>query len=154
MQVMVAAMTAADIIELLKLEPHPEGGWFRETFRDAAEATPGRAASTAIHYLLEAGQSSHWHRVTDASEVWSFNAGGALELMIAQTGHAAPVRHVLGADLTAGERPHLVVPARAWQAARPLGAWTLVTCTVAPGFVFDCFEMAPSDWAPGEGDPA
>ena len=147
-------MTAAEIVALLNLEPHPEGGWFRETFRDAAEVAPGRAASTAIHYLLEAGQKSHWHRVTDAAEVWSFNAGGPLALGIALTGDVAPVRHVLGADLAAGHRPHVVVPAGAWQAARPLGAWTLVTCTVAPGFLFDSFEMAPPDWAPRQGDPA
>ncbi len=147
-------MTAAEIVALLKLEPHPEGGWFCETFRDAVEVAPGRAASTAIHYLLEAGQSSHWHRVTDAAEVWSFNAGGPLELMIADTGDGPPVRHVLGADLAAGQRPHLVVPPNGWQAARPLGAWTLVTCTVAPGFIFDRFEMAPPDWTPGKGDPA
>jgi uncharacterized protein len=146
-------MTAAEIVALLKLEPHPEGGWFRETFRDAVEVAPARAASTAIHYLLEAGQQSHWHRVTDAAEVWSFNAGGPLELAIAMTGEAAPVRHLLGADLTAGERPHVVVPPNAWQAARPTGDWTLVTCTVAPGFIFDRFEMAPPDWTPGKGDP-
>lgn len=138
-------MTAAEIVELLDLQPHPEGGWFRETFRDVA--------STAIHYLLEAGQRSHWHRVAHAAEVWSFNNGGPLELMIATAGGAAPVRHVLGADLKAGRRPHAVVPAGAWQAARSLGDWTLVTCTVAPAFVFDHFEMAPPDWAPGEGDP-
>ena len=147
-------MTAAEIVELLGLQPHPEGGWFRETFRDRTEIAPGRAVSTAIHYLLEAGQKSHWHRVTDAAEVWVFNTGEPLELLVAATGADEPVRHVLGADLKAGQRPHAVVPAGAWQAARPLGDWTLVTCTVAPGFVFDRFEMAPPHWAPGRGDPA
>lgn len=147
-------MTAAEIVALLDLQPHPEGGWFRETFRDEAEVRPGRAASTAIHYLLETGQRSHWHRVTDAAEIWTFNAGDPLELLIAASGADEPERHVLGADLKAGHRPHAVVPAGAWQAARPLGAWTLVTCTVAPGFVFDRFEMAPPEWAPGRGDPA
>ena len=146
-------MTAAEIVALLDLSPHPEGGWFRETFRDRAELGPGRAVSTAIHYLLEAGQASHWHRVRDAVEIWSFNGGDPLELSIAVTGEAEPLRRVLGMDLKAGQQPHVIVPANAWQAARPLGAWTLVTCTVAPGFVFDRFQMAPPDWAPGAGDP-
>lgn len=147
-------MTAAEIVAFLDLQPHPEGGWFRETFRDKVEVRPGRAASTAIHYLLEAGQRSHWHRVTDAAELWIFNAGEPLELLVAETGADEPLRHLVGADLKAGSRPHVVVPANAWQAARPLGSWTLITCTVAPGFVFDRFEMAPPDWAPGRGDPA
>ena len=144
---------ARAIIDRLGLLPHPEGGWYRETWR-AETADGARASATAIYFLLEAGQRSHWHRVTDAAEVWSFNAGGPLELGIAMTGDAAPVRHVLGPDLAAGERPHVVVPPNAWQAARPLGDWTLVTCTVAPAFIFDRFEMAPPGWTPGNGDPA
>lgn len=145
-------MNAAEIVALLNLEPHPEGGWFRETFRDAQEVAPGRAASTAIYYLLASGQGSHWHRVTDAVEVWAFHAGAPLELAIADESGAAARRHVLGADLAAGQQPQVVIPANAWQAAVSLGDWTLVTCTVAPGFSFDRFEMAPPGWAPSADD--
>ena len=138
-------MTADDIISLLKLEPHPEGGHFRETFRDAAHK--GRAASTAIYYLLKAGETSHWHRV-DASEVWHFYAGDPLELSLSAD-DVAIERQVLGTNLLQGERPQIVVPARVWQSAKPLGAFTLVGCTVAPGFEFTGFEMAKRDWLPG-----
>lgn len=141
-------MTAAEVVARLDLQPHPEGGWYRETFRDAAEVAPGRAASTAIHYLLEAGQSSHWHRVTDAAEIWCFHAGGPLELSISAPGSGRIETVVLGADLGVGQQPQAVVPAGAWQAARPLGDWSLVGCIVAPGFTFDSFEMAPPGWSP------
>ena len=141
-------MTAAEVVARLDLQPHPEGGWYRETFRDAAEVAPGRAASTAIHYLLEAGQNSHWHRVTDAAEIWCFHAGGPLELSISAPGSGHIETVVLGADLAAGQQPQAVVPAGAWQAARPLGDWSLVGCIVAPGFTFDSFEMAPPGWSP------
>ncbi|HRD28029.1 MAG TPA: cupin domain-containing protein [Caulobacter sp.] len=133
-------MTAAEIVALLDLAPHPEGGWFRETFRDTAGPS-GRGASTAIYFLLEAGQESRWHRV-DAAEVWHFHAGAPLRLSV------GPAAMVLGADLSAGERPQIVVPAGVWQQARSLGAWTLVGCTVAPGFDFAGFEMAPDGWTP------
>lgn len=133
-------MTAAEIVALLDLAPHPEGGWFRETFRDSA-GPPGRGASTAIYFLLEAGQESRWHRV-DAAEVWHFHAGAPLSLSV------GPAAVVLGADLSAGQRPQAVVPAGVWQKARSLGAWTLVGCTVAPGFDFAGFEMAPDGWTP------
>lgn len=127
-------MRAGEVVDLLGLQPHPEGGWYRETFRDAAGE--GRAASTAIYFLLEAGQESRWHRV-DAAEVWHHYAGAPLLLSIGETGHR------LGPDLTAGERPQAVVPAGVWQKARSLGDWTLVGCTVAPGFEFAGFELAP-----------
>lgn len=136
-------MTAEEIIALLDLKPHPEGGHFRETFRD--EGVP-RGTSTAIYYLLKAGERSHWHRV-DAAEVWHWYAGDALELAIAANG--ATQTQTLGPNLQAGERPQLVVPRHAWQSARPLGRYTLVGCTVAPAFTFEGFEMAPPGWTPG-----
>lgn len=136
-------LTAADIIRELDLRPHPEGGHFRETFRDARQVE-GRAASTSIYFLLRAGEVSRWHRV-DAAEVWHLYAGAPLELAIAETldGPRAIVR--LSADLTAGARPQAVVPADWWQSARTTGAWTLVGCTVAPGFTFEGFELASGD---------
>ena len=133
-------MTAGEVVALLGLEPHPEGGWYRQTFRDVAPPE-GRGASTAIYFLLEAGQESRWHRV-DAAEVWHYYAGAPLMLTIDQADHR------LGPDLAAGERPQAVVPAGVWQKARSLGDWTLVGCTVAPGFEFAGFEMAPAGWAP------
>lgn len=135
---------ADDIIRLLDLAPHPEGGWFRETFRD--HAAP-RAHSTAIYYLLKAGERSHWHRV-DAAEVWHWYGGGPLALSVSPDSQFA-ARLVLGPDLEKGERPQLVIPARHWQAAEPLGAYALVGCTVAPGFDFAGFEMAGKGWRPG-----
>ncbi|MBJ3777193.1 cupin domain-containing protein [Acuticoccus mangrovi] len=137
-------MTPAEIIAALGMQPHPEGGHFVETFRDAPEG--GRGHSTAIYYLLEAGQMSAWHRV-DAAEVWHHYVGGPLALTIAPDGGAATTHH-LGGDLAAGERPQIVVPAGHWQTAEPLGAFTLVGCTVAPGFAFEGFEMAPAGWRP------
>ncbi|WP_117196151.1 cupin domain-containing protein [Rhizobium terrae] len=138
-------MEAKEIIEALGMQPHPEGGWYVETFRDGNAGTRGH--STAIYYLLETGQSSHWHRVRDAAEVWHFYAGDPLLLRISD-GRAVE-RVTLGTNLAKGERPQAVVPADAWQAAEPLGRFTLVGCTVAPGFEFSSFEMAPSGWEPG-----
>jgi predicted cupin superfamily sugar epimerase len=138
-------MTADDIIETLGLQPHPEGGHFRETFRDAQTTGAGRAASTAIYFLLRAGEKSRWHRV-DATEVWHFYAGAPLKLGLCEGKQATMVR--LGLDLAAGERPQSVVPAGTWQQAESLGAWTLVGCTVAPGFEFAGFEMAPEGFDP------
>jgi predicted cupin superfamily sugar epimerase len=134
---------AARTIRLLKLKPHPEGGYFRETFRDS---TDGRAHSTAIYFLLKKGQASRWHRV-DAAEVWHWYGGAPLELLIAKD-RKRPKRHVLGNDLAKGERPQIVVPPKHWQAARSKGAYTLVGCTVAPGFLFEKFELGelPSAW--------
>jgi predicted cupin superfamily sugar epimerase len=136
---------ADDIIAALRLEPHPEGGYFRETFRDTNEGA--RDHSTAIYYLLRKGERSHWHRV-DAAEVWHHYAGGPLELSIAEDGAEAHTI-ILGTSITKGERPQAVVPKGAWQSARPLGEFTLTGCTVAPGFDFAGFEMAPPDWEPG-----
>ena len=138
-------LTANQIIERLKLEPHPEGGWFRETFRDAAH-TEGRSHGTAIYYLLKAGEASHWHRV-DAAEIWHWYAGEALALKLSHDGETSQINH-LGPDLAAGAQPQLIVPKGVWQAAEPLGAFTLVGCTVAPGFDFAGFEMAPKGWKP------
>ncbi len=134
--------TAEDIIRLLGLAPHPEGGHFRETFRDPLIVQPsGRAASTAIYYLLREGERSDWHRV-DASEVWHWYAGAPLELLVERT------RHLLGPVLADGMHPQAVVPAHAWQSARSLGTWTLAGCTVAPGFDFAGFELAPLGFDP------
>jgi uncharacterized protein len=144
----VAELSAADIVRLLDLEPHPEGGHFRETFRDE-RTKDARAHSTAIYFLLAAGERSHWHRV-DAVEVWHYYAGAPLMLEIATT-PAGPVEGItLGPDLVAGQRPQAAVPAHAWQAAKSLGAWTLVGCTVAPGFDFAGFELAPPDFTPAD----
>lgn len=134
-------MTADEVVRHLALAPHPEGGYFRETFRDAARED-GRAASTAIYYLLRAGERSRWHRVRDAAEVWHWYSGAPLRLDIDGASHR------LGPDILAGEAPQAVVPAGSWQAAESLGDWTLVGCTVAPGFEFSSFEMAPPSWAP------
>ena len=137
---------AQEIIRALQLVPHPEGGHYRETFRDA-DGTGGRPASTAIYYLLERGQSSRWHRV-DAAEAWHFYSGDPLELVIVASGVKRETV-ILGPDVLAGQRPQAVVPAGAWQSARPLGDWVLAGCTVAPGFDFKGFELAPEGWEPG-----
>jgi uncharacterized protein len=143
----LANLTAAEVIRLLDLKPHPEGGHFRETIRDQLPAPQSRAHSTAIYFLLAAGERSHWHRV-DAVEVWHHYAGAPLLLELAETA-AGPIETItLGSDLAAGERPQAAVPARTWQAARSLGDWTLVGCTVAPGFEFGGFELAPPDFRP------
>ena len=143
---MTGTLTAADIIRLLDLKPHPEGGHFRETFRDPQRIAGGRAASTAIYFLLARGERSHWHRV-DAAEAWHWHAGAPLKLEISeQPGKIESL--TLGCDLAAGERPQGIVPAHAWQAAQTLGDWTLAGCTVAPGFEFRRFELAPKGWSP------
>lgn len=139
----IEAMGVDGIVRLLELAPHPEGGFYRETFRDA-RAPGGRAASTAIYFLLPGGAPSRWHRV-DAAEGWHHYAGAPLELTIEENGARSVQR--LGKDLAAGERPQGIVPAGAWQAARSLGDWTLVGCTVAPGFEFARFEVI--DGEPG-----
>ena len=144
-----AAPDAAAIIGMLGLAPHPEGGHFRETFRDTAADARGRPVGTAIYYLLQAGEISAWHRV-DAAEIWHFYAGAPLAISRASGAGAVETVH-LGPDLAAGQRPQVVVPKGCWQSAASLGAWTLVGCTVAPGFVFDGFEMAPEGWQPGTG---
>jgi predicted cupin superfamily sugar epimerase len=140
-----SSLSAAEVVRLLDLKPHPEGGHFRETFRDSRTVADGRSASTAIYFLLARGERSHWHRV-DAVEVWHHHAGAPLALQIVDGGRHK--RLTLGADLAAGQRPQGFVPAGAWQAAEPLGAWSLVGCTVAPGFEFSGFELAPPGWSP------
>jgi uncharacterized protein len=138
-------LDAERAIERLGLRSHPEGGRFTETFRDPAPEN--RGYSTAIYYMLQADEVSHWHRV-DATEVWHLYAGSPLELTLSPDGRGTEVR-VLGLDLEAGERPQIAVPAGWWQTARSLGAWTLVGCTVAPAFRYEGFELAPRGWAPG-----
>jgi uncharacterized protein len=139
--------TAADIIASLELRPHPEGGHYRETFRDASAGADGRARSTAIYYLLARGERSHWHRI-DVVEIWHYYAGHAMTLRIA---HDGGLQHTvrLGPDVATGDRPQAIVPANAWQAAETTGDWTLVGCTVAPGFEFAQLELAPTWWEPG-----
>lgn len=134
-------ITADGVIKTLGLAPHPEGGYFRETFRDSAVDASGRAASTAIYFLLREGEVSRWHRI-DAVEVWHWYAGAPLELALAlYKGSSSLIR--MGGNLAAGDRPQAAVPKGCWQRAKSLGSWTLVGCTVAPGFAFDGFELAP-----------
>ena len=141
----MSKLAAKDVIFTLGMQPHPEGGWYARTFEDEAKVD-GRAQSTAIYYLLEAGDSSHWHRV-DAVEVWHYYAGAPLRLRVSDG--TTVDEQLLGAELETGQRPQVVVPKRAWQSAVSTGAWTLVGCTVAPGFQFSGFELAEKDWEPG-----
>jgi len=147
------------VIAALELIPHPEGGWYRETFRDLSPACPAsaahaanaaapRGASSAIYYLLRAGERSAWHRIRDATEMWHHYAGAPLELSVSLDGREV-VTSLLGSGFAGAERPQAVVPAAAWQSARSRGAWTLVGCTVAPAFEFAAFELAPPGWQPG-----
>jgi uncharacterized protein len=139
-------MTASEVIQVLDLKQHPEGGHYRETLRDPM--THGdRAVSTAIYFLLAAGEVSHWHRI-DSAEVWHWYGGAPLALSISDGEKNLSVH--LGMDLTSGQRPQSIVPAGAWQSARTLGPWTLVGCTVAPAFLFEHFELAPPAWEPGK----
>ena len=139
-----------EIVRLLNMAPHPEGGWFVETFRDE-DGPDGRARCTVIYFLLGADQVSAWHAV-DASEIWLWQAGAPLALTVSSDGVAASAVH-LGPDLRSGQRPQQIVPAHAWQAAETLGAWTLVSCVVAPGFEFSGFQLAPPHWRPGPDGP-
>jgi uncharacterized protein len=141
-----SGLSADDVIRLLNLKPHPEGGHFRETFRDPITVDGARAASTAIYFLLARGERSHWHRV-DAAEAWHWYGGAPLKLEIAH-GPGSVAGVTLGGDLAAGQRPQAVVPAHAWQSAEALGEWTLCGCTVAPAFEFAGFELAPRGWKP------
>ncbi|KAK0726767.1 cupin family protein [Lasiosphaeria miniovina] len=154
---MGANRSAQEVIAALKLAPHPEKGYFVETFRDPATSASAsadgsgdnRSNSTCIYYLLE-GESglSHWHRVLDAVEVWHHYAGAPLQLSLAWNDGSAVRDVVLGKDLWAGERPQIVVQRGEWQHARSLGDWTLVGCSVAPAFTMEAFEMAPPGWEP------
>jgi predicted cupin superfamily sugar epimerase len=142
----MASLSSQDIVRMLALKRHPEGGHFRETFRDPKQTADGRSVSTAIYFLLARGERAHWHRV-DVVEIWHWYAGAPLQLEIA----AAPgrvERVTLGGDISAGLRPQAVVPPQAWQAAQTLGDWTLLGCTVAPGFDFAKHEVAPQGWSP------
>ena len=132
-------MSAAALIDRLGLQPHPEGGWYRETW-----AGPGddRPCGTAILFLLQAGEVSHWHKV-DAAEIWLFHAGAPLILSTAETAAGPAQDRTLGPDVLAGQHPQLIVPPDHWQAARSTGDWTLVSCTVSPGFRFAGFTLAP-----------
>jgi predicted cupin superfamily sugar epimerase len=141
-------MTAADIIRLLELKPHPEGGYYRETFRDSRTIdASGRAASTAIYFVLQRDEVSRWHTV-DAVETWHYHAGAPLELTI-KDGAKPREKFILGTDFAVGQRPQRIVPFMAWQMARSLGDWTLVGCTVAPGFTFEGFTLAEPGFEPG-----
>lgn len=137
-------MSAEEIIAKLGLQPHPEGGWYRQTWEGPVIA--GRASGTAILFLLKAGERSHWHRV-DADEIWLWHAGAPLVLSM---GLERAEEHWLGPDVLTGEMPQIVVPAGWWQAARSLGDWTLVSCTVSPGFRFEGFELALPGWELGK----
>ena len=135
------------IIDKLGLQPHPEGGWYRETWRSAASSGQ-RAGATAILFLLDEGERSHWHRV-DAAELWLWHAGAPLTLQIAESAQSAPARLRLGGDVLNGEMPQLLVPPFHWQAAESDGGWALVSCVVSPAFDFSGFELAAPDWSPG-----
>jgi predicted cupin superfamily sugar epimerase len=135
---------AARLIAALELARHPEGGWFRETWREPGK---GRGMATAIYFLLEAGQASHWHRV-DATELWLFHAGTPLNLKIAPDA-GGPVEQIrVGPGILSGERPQAIVPRGWWQAAETTDGWALVSCVVSPAFRFEGFELAPPGWAP------
>ncbi len=135
-------MLADDIIKLLELEPHPEGGDYRQTWEGEEEP---RASGTCIFVLLKAGESSHWHRV-DATEIWHYYAGAPIELSLSATDAGPKEIHRFGPDLMAGERPQIIVQKDHWQAARTTGEWTLVGCTVSPGFQFAGFTLAPAEF--------
>ena len=144
---MTGTTDADAIIAALSLKPHPEGGYYAETWRDPAPDGQ-RGSGTAIYYLLRAGEISAWHRV-DATEIWHWHAGAPLKLRLSDDGIALR-EIVLGPDIAAGQRPQGIVPPHGWQSAQSLGGWTLVGCTVSPAFDFDGFELAPPDWEPGK----
>ncbi|MDX2072865.1 MAG: cupin domain-containing protein [Alphaproteobacteria bacterium] len=137
--------SADDVVAMLGLVPHPEGGYYREMFRDEKKNDAGRSASTSIYYLLTQGQTLHWHRV-DAAEVWHWYGGAALVLETFNGKELTKFR--VSGNLMEGERPQLVIPAKCWQTASTTGEWTLVGCTVAPGFESAGCEMAPPGWQP------
>jgi predicted cupin superfamily sugar epimerase len=141
------AMSAEEVVRLLGLTRHPEGGFYGETWRDQP-AAGGRGSGTAIYYLLPQGEISAWHRV-DAAEIWHWYGGAALKLRISADGETVAV-HRLGNRLRDGEQPQILVPPDAWQSAESLGPWTLVGCTVSPAFEFRHFELAPSGWEPAK----
>lgn len=139
-------LTADQIIDLLELSLHPEGGYFRETFRDDAKVN-GRSASTAIYFLVRKNQNAYWHKI-DSAEMWHWYAGAAMELHLFDEANKKKQVLTLGNDFMSSQRPQLLVPPGAWQYAETLGDWTLVGCTVAPGFEFEHFELVPPNWEP------
>jgi len=132
-------MTADEIIARLGLQPHPEGGHYAQTW---AAQGPGRPAGTCIYFLLQRHEHNHWHKV-DAAEIWHHYAGAPLDLLISATDAGPAARHVLSADLAGGARPQVIVPPGHWQRAICTGDYTLVGCTVSPGFEFEHFTLAP-----------
>lgn len=143
---MIPSSSATELIRQLELQPHPEGGWYRETWR--APAPDGaRASATSIYFLLEQGQRSHWHKV-DSTEIWLWHAGSAVMISTSPTDSGPIMDMILGGDILAGETPqHLIEPGH-WQSAHAREGWTLVSCIVSPGFEFDGFELAPAEWSP------
>ncbi|WP_106753654.1 cupin domain-containing protein [Pannonibacter carbonis] len=141
-------LSLTEVIDRLGMQPHPEGGFYVEAFRDSETDETGRPVSTSIYFLLPEGVVSRWHRI-DAVEVWHWYGGAPLELFVSEDGQTAKLV-TLGDDLPAGQHPQAIVPRHAWQQAQSLGDYTLVGCTVAPGFIFDTFEMAPEGWEPGK----
>lgn len=137
--------TAKEIIDHLELAPHPEGGWYRQTWIADGEERP---SGSAIYYLLEAGQRSHWHRI-DSTEIWHFYAGAPLVLSTAKADTGPVEDTILGPDVLAGHQAQVIIPVQHWQAARSIGAYTLVGCTVSPAFHFEGFHMANAGWEPG-----
>ncbi len=129
------------------MQPHPEGGWYKETWRESSPNAE-RASGTAIFYLLEAGQYSHWHKV-DAAEIWHWYDGAPLTLEISPDDETPASQHVLGPDILSGQMPQIIVPKGHWQCAKSTGSYSLVGCTVSPGFEFSGFEMAPPHFCPG-----
>lgn len=150
---MSEAPIAAAVIERLGLAPHPEGGWYKETWHPRP-ADGSRARASAIHFLLEAGQRSHWHKVIDADEIWLWHSGAPLMLTMTEADAGPITRTVLGPDIFADQSPQVRVPEGWWQAAEPLtdanSSWTLVSCVVAPAFEFSSFELAAPGWEPAD----
>ena len=138
-------MDANYIINYLKLTEHPEGGWFKETFQ-SKETSNGRSNSSLIYYLLKENENSHWHRVTDADEIWLWHLGDPL--LLSYSDEQASKEITLGSDLKNNEKLQAVIPKSVWQKAKSKGAWSLVSCVVAPAFSFDGFEMAKKGWEP------
>ena len=144
---MTTDMTSDDVIRILGLEPHPEGGHYRQVY-EHVPTDGGRGFMNSIYFLLRAGDRSHWHRL-DAPEIWSYHAGSPVTVSVWIEGRPVET-HRLGNNLATGERPQVMVPAGAWQAGESLGDWSLIGCVVAPAFQFSGFELAPRDWSPPE----
>jgi len=140
------------IVERLSLIPHPEGGHYRQTWSAPTEAG-GRPPGTAIYYLLGPDERSAWHRI-DSTEIWHYYAGGPIELTLATTDQGPVTCHLLGQDIAAGHEPQVVIPPGTWQTARPIDGYTLVGCTVSPGFEYSGWELAPEGWEPNAQPPS